>query len=200
MRCMREGLLASVYPCSVATQGYCEKFPALCPALLRKILWCCNSLGMIEKTCIANLLAVATAYAKATRTTFVSVSRRFYGNAAAFGGLKSGVTSVTLRQYDKVMAAMTDAWPAGAEWPYLTAVTFPRPSTLGKSGKSFTPSHPESANQLSHDDAPKPAAKRRRRSGPAPAGSSHAVAARKARPASRRASSKTGNGASPRHS
>lgn len=77
---------------------------------------------MIEATARANLLRIAKAYAKATGSTLSTVSREFYGKAAFLQDFGGGRCSMTLSNYDRLLADFRKKWPPGAAWPATAAM------------------------------------------------------------------------------
>lgn len=84
-----------------------------------------TSNNMIAKTLRSNLMALATAYAKATKTTLPQVSKKFYGHINFFEEFKTGARSISIDKYEQVVEAIRDHWPPETEWPYLAAVIIP---------------------------------------------------------------------------
>lgn len=84
-------------------------------------------------TCRKNLVAIAGAYAKATRTSLEQVSKRFYGNRGFLRAFKAGERSVSIDKLDEMVAAFIETWPEGADWPQLRAVVIARPAPRRKS-------------------------------------------------------------------
>jgi hypothetical protein len=82
---------------------------------------------MIAEPLRANLLAVAKAYAKATRCSMTQVSWKFYGNAAFFSEFGRGRRSISIDKMDEMLMAFAAKWPAGTPWPSMRAVLTERP-------------------------------------------------------------------------
>lgn len=72
----------------------------------------------------ANLIALATGYAKAVGCPLSAVSRKFYGNSTFMDAFKAGA-SISIDNYWDVATAIRKAWPKGAERPFLRAVVIP---------------------------------------------------------------------------
>ena len=72
---------------------------------------------MLEKQCRHELKTVAEAYAKATNRSLSAISEDFYGKSTIFARFIDGDCSMTIRQYDRVMAEFRKHWPAGTPWP-----------------------------------------------------------------------------------
>lgn len=90
---------------------------------------------MIERTCRANLLAIAEAYARVEGLSLATVSRQFHGNQAFLGRLKSGKCSMTVPKLDEMVRSFISKWPKGARWPLTRAILFPRPGRKISVGK-----------------------------------------------------------------
>lgn len=84
---------------------------------------------MIAETLHTNLILIATAYAKATKITLTTVSKRFYGNNNFFEDLRRNRRSISIAKYEEMVDAFRGSWPDGAEWPLTRAVIIPRPGT-----------------------------------------------------------------------
>ena len=85
---------------------------------------------MIAQTARENLTKLAAAYAKATGTTMVQVSKKFYGNQGFFEGLNAknpkDRVSVSIDKFDEMVEKFREKWPETAEWPLLNAMVIPR--------------------------------------------------------------------------
>lgn len=71
----------------------------------------------IDAICRAELVAVATAYAERTKTSLVTVSKRFHGGTRFFEELKSGGCTVTLSKLKHIVQDFSDEWPPDLPWP-----------------------------------------------------------------------------------
>jgi hypothetical protein len=85
---------------------------------------------MIAETLRENLILIASAYAKATRTTLSYVSKRFYGKTAFLADFKRGDCSISIDKYDQIVTAIQDDWPPKAQWPFLRSVIIPSPARV----------------------------------------------------------------------
>ncbi len=95
---------------------------------------------MIEQTCRDNLIAIATAYAKAKGITLDAVSKQVYGKSAFLREFKAGARSVSLFTFDEIVAALRADWPPGASWPYVRAALIPPPKKIGRKSLSASTS------------------------------------------------------------
>lgn len=74
---------------------------------------------MFGETARKNLIAIATAYGKATNMTLSQISKRAYGNASFLDQFKRGKVSISLSKLDCMLKWFADHWPADAERPML---------------------------------------------------------------------------------
>ena len=88
----------------------------------------------VAKTCRDNLIAIVTAYARASGLTITQVSKKFYGKGSFVAEFKRGARSVSVDKFDELVAQFRDDWPDGARWPYTHAATIepPRPQKRGR--------------------------------------------------------------------
>jgi hypothetical protein len=89
----------------------------------------------IARTCRENLLAIATAYARATGLTLAQVSKRFYGKGSFLGEFKRRARSVSVDKFDELVDQFRADWPEGARWPYTHAATIEPPNHPQKKGR-----------------------------------------------------------------
>lgn len=94
-------------------------------------------LGMVIKKMIAaevrkNLLAVVSAYRKATGASDSEVSKRFYGNVSFIDKFRSGDHSISVDKLDAMIADFRAKWPEGAEWPMLRPIFMDRQAQARK--------------------------------------------------------------------
>lgn len=75
-----------------------------------------------------NLLAIVAAYRKATGLSLATVSARFYGNAGFLSEYKAGRQTISIDKLDEMIGKFRKEWPENAEWPYLGAIFFDRPT------------------------------------------------------------------------
>lgn len=92
---------------------------------------------MIERTARANLIRIATVYAKATDSTLSTVSRRFYGKAQFLKDFKRGKVSMTLSNFDRLLAAFRKNWPSGVPWPETAPILMDGSKPEGSPGGLF---------------------------------------------------------------
>lgn len=151
---------------------------------------------MFAQTCRDNLLALASAYAKARGIQLDSVSKRFYGNRAFLRDLKAKTVTVSIDKFDAVVAKLLAAWPENAEWPTLRAAIIYRPERK-VIPRTISAAKTESPKRAAHAESP-----RRGRGGdrPDPAGSRDARPARGVRAGDRTSSPRSGERASARPS
>lgn len=83
---------------------------------------------MIEPVARANLIRIATVYARATDSTLSAVSRKFYGKAAFFADFKRGSQSITFSNLDRLLKAFAKEWPPGVDWPTPAPILMTMPS------------------------------------------------------------------------
>jgi hypothetical protein len=69
-----------------------------------------------------NVLAIATAYQRATGLSLATISARFYGNAGFLSEFRSGRQTISIDKLEVMAGKFRKAWPDGAEWPYLGAM------------------------------------------------------------------------------
>ncbi len=81
---------------------------------------------MITNTVKKNILAIVSAYRKATGASLSEVSKRFYGNSNFFEQFKAGGHSISVKKLDEMVAKFQAEWPEGAEWPYLSVIFMDR--------------------------------------------------------------------------
>lgn len=90
---------------------------------------------MIEKTCVWNLIAIATAYARGKGISLRHVGKLAYGSTGFFEELQAGKRSVSLRKYDEMVGMFRAEWPDGTPWPRLRDVQFVPPKVGEKVAK-----------------------------------------------------------------
>ncbi len=73
--------------------------------------------GMIVPPLQKDLIAIATAYAKATGLKMAQVSKKFYGNSAFFAEFKRGSRSISIHKFDEMVGQFQAKWPDGIGWP-----------------------------------------------------------------------------------
>lgn len=91
---------------------------------------------MIEPVARANLIKIATAYAKANNSTLSAVSRKFYGKAAFLADFKRGSQSITFSNLDRLLKAFAKEWPPGVEWPTPAPILMTMP-VIKPTGKNI---------------------------------------------------------------
>lgn len=77
---------------------------------------------MIADTARKNLIAIASAYAKATGKTLSAVSKEAYGNSSFLAAFKAGQQSVSLDKLDGMLTWFSRRWPEDVDLPYLSAI------------------------------------------------------------------------------
>lgn len=77
---------------------------------------------MFDDLVRAGLLAIAGAYAKATRTSLSAVSRKFYGKASFLTDLKTKRQSISVRTVSRILDQFRDEWPEGVARPNIPAI------------------------------------------------------------------------------
>lgn len=80
----------------------------------------------MEQVIVANVLAIAAAYRKATGKSLTQIGKAFYGRGDFFDGLKDGSRSISVRQLDAMIAQFRAEWPEGAPWPACRVVSMGR--------------------------------------------------------------------------
>ena len=83
---------------------------------------------MITKTVRDNLLAIASAYRKATGKSESQVSKKFYGNAEFFAQLRAGTHSISVKKLEEMIEEFDEEWPPEIPWPALRPISMRRPS------------------------------------------------------------------------
>lgn len=82
---------------------------------------------MLGSTCRENLLILATTYAESEEIPLSTVSRRAYGGASFFEGLKAKKCSISIDRADELVAWFREHWPVDLPWPFLRPMHFSVP-------------------------------------------------------------------------
>ncbi len=82
---------------------------------------------MIAAPMRKNLLALATAFAKANGLSLAQVSKKVYGNSAFFEELKRKERSVSFDKAEEMVKTFQAEWPDGLAWPHMEAAIISRP-------------------------------------------------------------------------
>ena len=69
-----------------------------------------------------NFGMMADAYGEALKLSPAEVSKRLFGRTDTLGKFRSGKTSISLVQADKVLKYFRDHWPASAQWPFCRSI------------------------------------------------------------------------------
>lgn len=110
---------------------------------------------MIAKTCRENLLAIATAYARARGLTIAQVSKKFYGKGSFLAELRKNKRSVSIDKFDELIDQFRDDWPPEVRWPHLHVATIEPPHPQ-KRGRKFPAGGGDAeSNHLSTPDGPR---------------------------------------------
>ena len=76
-----------------------------------------------------NMLMLAKAYARGTKSTLSATSKKFYGNTTFFKQLgatgKNKRVSVSIDKYSEIIEQMRREWPPGVDWPVTLAMIIP---------------------------------------------------------------------------
>lgn len=81
---------------------------------------------MISPTIRSNVLAIVSAYRKATGSSDSEVSKRFYGNSSFLAKFRRGEHSISTDKVDALVTKFQKEWPEGTDFPML------RPAFMGK--------------------------------------------------------------------
>ena len=79
------------------------------------------------KTSVEQLVSLGDTMARHLGVTHWAVSRRLTGKGDFFGRLKDG-KDIQTGTFDRMLAALSEAWPADLEWP----ADIPRPEPQAK--------------------------------------------------------------------
>jgi hypothetical protein len=73
-----------------------------------------------------NLLAIVSAYRKATGKSLTTVSKEFYGRGDFFDAFKRGEHTISIDRLDSMIDKFRSEWPEGQVWPATRSVLMTR--------------------------------------------------------------------------
>lgn len=79
-----------------------------------------------DKIVVTNLMAIATAYQKATGKSLTQISKEFYGRGDFFEKFGRGEHSISVVRLSEMLTKFSAEWPEGTKLPLMRPIFFMR--------------------------------------------------------------------------